>query len=87
MPKEAEDLYEKIKGISLKDSLEDMKLQTEMMSQEGSSRYRRDKESLEALIYYMTDTQGMTYQDIADITGMPYNTVKGMAWRKRNKEA
>lgn len=51
----------------------------------GSSRYQRDKQSLARLVAYMTDVQGMTYQEVAEITGMPYNTVKGMAWRERNK--
>lgn len=85
MDAEASELYERLKGINQDSTLQDMREQTEMMK--GGSRYMRDKQSLEALIYYMTDTQGMSYQDVADITGMPYNTVKGMAWRHRNKEA
>ncbi len=84
MDKEANELYEKMKGTNQDSVLQEMKEQTDMMK--GGSRYRRDKQSLEALIFYMTDTQGMSYQDVADITGMPYNTVKGMAWRHRNRE-
>ena len=84
MDEEASRIYESLKGTNQDNTLMDMREQTEMTK--GGSRYRRDKQSLEALIYYMTDAQGMSYQDIADITGMPYNTVKGMAWRHRNKE-
>lgn len=83
MDAEASELYERLKGTNQDSTLMDMREQTEAMKEGASIRYRRTQQGLAALVYYMTDTQGMTYQDIAKITGLPYNTVKGMAWRKR----
>lgn len=72
--------YDQYKEKASDDSLNAMKEKIR-----GKSCYQRDKQSLTRLVSYLTDMQGMTYQEIADITGMPYNTVKGMAWRERNK--
>ncbi len=85
MPPEASKIYEEMKGESQVDSLIEMKERTEEM-RSGSSRYKKDKQRLENLISYLTDEQGMSYMDVADIAGMPYDTVKGMAWRQRNKK-
>ena len=83
MPPEVEEVYERLKHRNQKASIHEMHEQTKQMKQ-GSSRYQRDHASLENLIFFMSDTQGMTYQEIAEVSGMPYSTVKGIAWRKRN---
>lgn len=84
MDEEASKIYEAMKLRNQQAAFQEMRDMTEEMS--GKSRYKRDKQSLQALVSYMADVQGLSYQDIADISGMPYNTVKGMAWRKRNEE-
>lgn len=76
-------IYDEMKSKTQKDSLSEM-LERLKEKKEGKTRYARDKKSLEALVSYMADVQGMKYQEIADIAGMPYNTVKTMAWRVRN---
>lgn len=76
-------IYDEMKAKIQKQSLADM-LEQIKEKREGKSRYARDKKSLEALVSYLADVQGMKYQEIADIAGMPYNTVKTMAWRVRN---
>lgn len=85
MDAEASELYERLKGTNQDLTLMDMREQTESMK-DGSVRYRRTQQGLAALVFYMTDTQNMSYQDVAKITGLPYNTIKGMAWRKRYEE-
>lgn len=84
MSPEDKAIYDELKAGTQKRELAGM-LKILEEKEEGGSRYRRDKRSLEALVSYMADVQGLSYQDIADISGMPYNTVKGMAWRKRNE--
>lgn len=77
------EIYDGLKRKGQQDAFEDMKNLAQEAS--GKSKYQRDKQSLAALISYSVDVQGMTYQEVADITGMPYNTVKTIAWRKRNE--
>lgn len=83
MDPEAAETYEKMKLENQQKAFREMREMTEEM---GQSRYKRDKKSLTALVSYLADEQGMTYQEIADIAGMPYSTVKNMAWRERRKE-
>ena len=78
------EIYDKLKLDSQKESLAQM-LRIMEEKKEGSSRYKRDKQSLESLVSYMADVQGLSYNEIAEIAGMPYNTVKTMAWRRRQK--
>lgn len=85
MDGEAKSFYDLVKAKNQKEALMDMRQAVEESS--GASRYKRDKQSLTRLVSYMADVQGLSYQEIADIAEMPYNTVKGMAWRERNKEA
>jgi len=75
--------YDQLKSKGQTDTFEEMR--RSMDEESGRSKYQRDKQSLAALISYSVDVQGMTYQEVADITGMPYNTVKTIAWRKRNE--
>lgn len=82
MDEEANKLYEKVKLHNQMDMLVEMKEQTQEMK--GKSRYKRDKQALMACISAMTDELGMSYKEVADITGMPYSTVKNIAWRMRN---
>lgn len=76
--------YEMMKERNQALMLNEMKEETERMA--DKSRYQRDKKSLAALISYLVESEGMTYQEVADLAGMPYNTVKGMAWRERNRQ-
>lgn len=76
--------YESVKDYNQNKTLQEMKAYTDELS--GKSKYRREKELNETLISYMADVQGLTYQQIADITGIPYNTIKGIAWRRRNRQ-
>lgn len=78
----AVETYELMKDRNQKQMLTEMREETERMSE---SRYRRDKKSVAALISYLVETEGMSYQEVADIAGMPYSTVKGIAWRERNR--
>lgn len=77
------EIYDRLKQKGQKDAFEDMKNLAQEAS--GKSKYQRDKKSLAALISYCVDSKGMTYQEVADVSGMPYNTVKTIAWRKRNE--
>lgn len=77
------EIYDGLKRKGQQDAFEEMKTLAQEAS--GKSKYQRDKRSLAALISYCVDVNGMTYQEVADITGMPYNTVKTTAWRERNK--
>lgn len=83
MDPEASQIYESIKLKHQQSTFKEMHALSEEIS--GKSRYKRDKQSLAALVSYLADVEGLSYQDIADIAGMPYNTVKGIAWRKRNE--
>lgn len=83
MESENDESYNRMKEQGQLDELRRMR---EEIRDKGTSRYKRDKESLSALISHMADVQGMSYQEIADIAKMPYNTVKGIAWRRRNEE-
>lgn len=80
-PKMADDTYDQMKKENSDENLIRMKEQLTP----AKSRYARDKKSLSSLISYMVDVQGLSYKEIADIAGMPYNTVKGIAWRQRNE--
>lgn len=83
MDPEAAAMYEAMKLKNQQAAFQEMR---EMTEEIGQSRYKRDKKSLAALVSYLADQEGMSYQDIADIAGMPYSTVKNMAWRERNKQ-
>lgn len=83
MDEDAAKAYETMKLHNQKQAFREMRELTEEMK--GTSKYKRDKQSLTALVSYLADVEGMSYQEIADIAGMPYNTVKGMAWRTRNQ--
>ncbi len=76
-------LYEQRKAQIQKETLEEMR--ETAREQSGKSRYARDKKSLEALVSYLCDVEGKSYAEVADLAGMPYNTVKTMAWRMRQK--
>lgn len=74
--------YDERKAKGQKNALKDM---LEKINPD-TSKYRRDKQSLTRLVSYLADSEGLSYQEIAEIAGMPYNTVKGMAWRARNEQ-
>lgn len=74
--------YELVKAENQDKTLKEMRDYTEELT--GKSKYTRQKDMNERLILYMTDVKGMSYQEIADAIGVPYNTIKGIAWRRRN---
>ena len=74
-------LYDKMKAQNSADNLLEMREQ--ILAKKTS--YQKDKDRLTALICHLSDTLGWSYQDIADAAGMPYDTVKGIAWRERNR--
>lgn len=81
MPPEVKEIYEKIKAKNRQNRL--IMMREQLNGETESALRKRDKRSLEALVSYMTDTQGMSYKEVADIAGMPYSTVKNMVWRTR----
>lgn len=83
MDPEASKIYEAMKLENQQAAFREMRDMTEEMS--GKSTYRRDKQSLKALVSYLVDMQGMSYMDVSKISGIPYSTIKNMAWAERNK--
>lgn len=84
MDEKAADLYERMKLENQKAAFQEMRDMTEEMG--GKSRYKRDKQSLTALVCYLVDDKGLSYMDVAKIAGMPYGTVKDMVWRNRTED-
>ena len=74
------ELYDKMKERNSADNLLEMREKV----QNKRSIYKRDKERLDRLISYLADEAGWSYKDIAAASGMPYDTVRGIAWRERN---
>lgn len=84
MDPEASKIYEAMKLENQKAAFDEMREMTEEIGR--NSRYNmRDKKSLTALVAYLAYEKGLSYQEIADIAGMPYSTVKNMAWKERNR--
>lgn len=83
MSPEAEAQYKEIKRKHQKDKL--IKMRDKIRKQEESESKAKDKEYIATLILWMLDDKGMSYSDISDLTGMPYNTVKNIAWKERDR--
>lgn len=80
---EDKEIYDQLKSKGQKDAFEEMRNLTAESS--NRSKYMRDKRSLASLLLYCTDVMGMSYQEAADVAGMPYSTVKNMVWKERNR--
>ena len=83
-PKMSAEDKETYDALKLKHQKEKLVVMLNKIRSQDGSKVTRDKRSLSMLIGYLANEQGMSYKDIAQIAGMPYNTVKGMAWRERN---
>ena len=75
-------LYDKMKAQNSADNLLQMREQIAAKK----TNYHRDRDRLTALICHLADDLGWTYQDIAAAADMPYDTVKGICWRERNRK-
>lgn len=77
---ESSELYDRMKERNSNANLAEMRDKV----QNKKTIYKRDKERLDRLISYLADEAGWSYKEIAAASGMPYDTVKGIAWRERN---
>lgn len=82
MPRDDAAIYESIKSQNQNTTLSEM-LES---ATEKKSSYKRNKDYVDNLVYYMYDVQGMDYKTISEISGIPYSTVKDKCWRLRQRD-
>lgn len=84
MSGEDDEIYERYKLSNQNRQLEEWKQRT--LDSQGGSRFAQTSKRLASIIHFMVEEQGMSYEDVADIAGMPQSTVRGIVARERNKE-
>ena len=72
--------YEKIKQQNFKGEIEKIREKMELSKQTGDSYQAKAR-----MILYMVDECGLSYKQVADISGIPYSTVKNIAWKEHGK--
>ena len=85
MPVEDDKAYDKMKLDNQTNALNEWKERT--LEAQGGTRFAQTSKRLAAVICFMVEEQGISYDDVADIAGMPQSTVRGIVARERNREA
>lgn len=83
MSAEDGEIYERFKLSNQNRQLEEWKQKT--IDAQGGSRFAQTSQRLASMVFFMVEVQGMSYEDVADIAGMPQSTVRGIVARERNK--
>ena len=80
MPPEIEAEYELIKNQSFRGEVMKIKEKMELSKQTGEGYQTKVN-----MILYMVNNCGLSYRQISEISGIPYSTVKNIAWKEHGK--
>lgn len=83
MPREVAEIYDEYKLNNQTKQLEEWKERT--IESRTGGRFAQTSQRLASVISFLVDEQGMSYEDVADIAGMPNSTVRGIVARERNR--
>lgn len=81
MPDDVERRYKELKEQSLQSKLEEKCEETKQ--RRTRTQYQKDKHAIAVLACELYKN-GMSYNELSALTGMPYSTIKGHVWRAMN---
>lgn len=80
MPPDVAAEYERIKNRNFRSEAIKIKEERELSKQTGDSYQAKAN-----MILYMVDSCGLSYRQVSEISGIPYSTVKNIAWKEHGK--